>query len=229
DPGSAQSAGGSDHGAHAAAPARLRVPAGRARPRAAGRRPVRPGPSAARPRAAGRHPAQPHRRGPRRARGGGGAAADPGATCRDRPRGLPGPGRGRPPRRSEARPARDHPCAARHRSAWRALGALLLRILARRAATVLAASPARAADARHAGAKHVQHAIIPAPHGTGGPAARVTAPPSKASAAGDTFDILVIARLAPQKGLESLLDAAALLAVEQPPLRLLVAGDGPLP
>ncbi|HJB11577.1 MAG TPA: glycosyltransferase [Candidatus Brachybacterium merdavium] len=112
--------------------------------------------------------------------------------------------------------------------AVRAVGAVLLRILARRAETVLAVSPDLAEDARHAGAKHVQHAIIPAPHGTGGPAARVTAPPSKASAAGDTFDILVIARLAPQKGLESLLDAAALLAVEQPPLRILVAGDGPL-
>jgi len=126
------------------------------------------------------------------------------------------------------------------RLAVRAVGAVLLRILARRADTVLAVSPDLAEDARRAGAKHVQHAIIPAPHGSDGPATRATAPPPTApagdgaggdGAAGGTFDILVIARLAPQKGLECLLDAAALLAERQRrprSLRILVAGDGPL-
>jgi len=112
----------------------------------------------------------------------------------------------------------------------RALGALLLRVLVRGADTVLAVSPDLAESARSAGAKDVRHAVIPAP---GRPAATGTADTpaghdAESSRGGETavLDVLVLARLAPQKGLHDLLDAAALL----PPgtARIRVAGEGPL-
>lgn len=147
--------------------------------------------------------------------------------------------------------------------AVRALGSVLLRILARRADTVLAVSPDLAEDARAAGARDVRHAIIPAPEHTGPAAAppapapaetrqpsehtgarehHTGAPEHKAPEAAETVEILVIARLAPQKGLEDLLDAASLLTRwdsetagpgrgpdrRRSPFRIRVAGDGPL-
>src|SRR5699024_1125544 len=123
-------------------------------------------------------------------------------------------------------------------------GAVLLRILARTADTVLAVSPDLAEAARRAGAGDVRHAVIPAP----APADPVSADPVSAdrepsapgAAAGSAarpaadggegiapLEILVIARLAPQKGLPDLLDAAAVLR-DGPPVRIRVAGDGPL-
>lgn len=114
----------------------------------------------------------------------------------------------------------------------RAIGAALLRLLARRADTVLAVSPDLAEDARRAGARDVRHAVIPAPRrpeevgeersASAGSGAR------EATGSGTTeaLTALVIARLAPQKGLHDLLDAAALLRGEG--VRILVAGDGPL-
>jgi glycosyltransferase involved in cell wall biosynthesis len=117
--------------------------------------------------------------------------------------------------------------------AARAVGAALLRVLARRADIVLAVSPDLADDARRAGAREVRHAVVPAParertHGDPGPA---TAPADPEAAAQDgggdaVLTALVIARLAPQKGLHDLLDAAAALRGEG--VRILVAGDGPL-
>ncbi|HLQ79665.1 MAG TPA: glycosyltransferase [Brachybacterium sp.] len=128
--------------------------------------------------------------------------------------------------------------------AGRAVGAVLLRILARTADTVLAVSPDLAEAARRAGAGDVRHAVIPAP----APADPVSADPVSAdrepsapgAAAGSAarpaadggegiapLEILVIARLAPQKGLPDLLDAAAVLR-DGPPVRIRVAGDGPL-
>src|SRR5699024_6886360 len=100
--------------------------------------------------------------------------------------------------------------------AGRAVGAVLLRILARTADTVLAVSPDLAEAARRAGAGDVRHAVIPAP----APAGPVSADPVSAdrepsapgAAAGSAarpaadggegivpLEILVIARLAPQK------------------------------
>ncbi|WP_114856028.1 glycosyltransferase [Brachybacterium sp. YJGR34] len=104
--------------------------------------------------------------------------------------------------------------------ATRALGALLLRVLCRRADVVLAVSPDLAEDARRAGAREVSHAVVPAPERA---RAQVPATPRR----GERLEVLVIARLAPQKGLEDLLDAAALLR-RGAPLRIRVAGDGPL-
>lgn len=114
----------------------------------------------------------------------------------------------------------------------RVIGALLLRLLARRANTVLAVSPDLAEAARKAGARDVRHAIIPAPV----PADSAPAPAAADAAAGTVpsedrgrsrLEILVIARLAPQKGLHDLLDAAALLR-DGAPVRIRIAGDGPL-
>ncbi|GAA1489665.1 glycosyltransferase [Brachybacterium sacelli] len=117
----------------------------------------------------------------------------------------------------------------------RTLGAVLLRVLSRRAQIVLAVSPDLAEDARRAGAGEVRHAVIPAPEApapTGmaapGPAPEPSVPIPGAGVAtpDDTLEVLVVARLAPQKGLDDLLDAAALLDREA--VRIRVAGDGPL-
>lgn len=122
----------------------------------------------------------------------------------------------------------------------RMIGTLLLRIIARRADTVLCVSPDLLEDARRAGARDARHAVIPAP-GTGTGTSPVpsgpldsTAPgaPAGADAAvrGDTpgLDVLVLARLAEQKGLDTLLDAAARLRDSTTPIRIRIAGDGPL-
>lgn len=111
----------------------------------------------------------------------------------------------------------------------RAVGAVLMRILARGADTVLAVSPDLADAARAAGARDVRHAVIPAPEPSA-PALEPSGPMACASdrdAEGAGLEILVIARLAPQKGLHDLLDLAAALR-DGPPLRIRVAGDGPL-
>ncbi|MBB5831678.1 glycosyltransferase [Brachybacterium aquaticum] len=133
--------------------------------------------------------------------------------------------------------------------ATRAVGAALLRLLARRADVVLAVSPDLAEDARRAGARDVRHAVIPAPERSGAiPSADGAGPiesadggraippadgqPVPSAASGPSpLEVLVIARLAPQKGLEDLLDAAALLRTPgegERPVRIRVAGDGPL-
>ena len=115
----------------------------------------------------------------------------------------------------------------------RAIGAALLRLLARRADTVLAVSPDLAEDARRAGARDVRHAVIPAPRrpeevgeqrsaSAGSGAREVTGPGTPVA-----LVALVIARLAPQKGLHDLLDVAGALR-RQAPVRIRVAGDGPL-
>lgn len=127
----------------------------------------------------------------------------------------------------------------------RGIGAALLCLLARRADTVLAVSPDLAEDARRAGARDVRHAVVPAPgrptdRTTGRerdtardarkdserPATMSSATTAPAAGTPELLTVLVVARLAPQKGLHDLLDAAALLRGEG--MRILVAGDGPL-
>ena len=122
--------------------------------------------------------------------------------------------------------------------AVRLIGAALLRVLVRSADTVLAVSPDLAEGARAAGARDVRHAIIPAPDdaGTGADPGHHGTPERAPSTAGAALDVLVIARLAPQKGLDDLLDAAAQLpdahtdsdAHTDRRIRIRVAGDGPL-
>jgi glycosyltransferase involved in cell wall biosynthesis len=137
--------------------------------------------------------------------------------------------------------------------ATRTIGAGLLRILARRADVVLAVSPDLAAQARRAGARDVRHAVVPVPEapgtvgptagagpgdaggpgdatGPGGSTGGTAAPPEEpvdGPGPAERLEILVIARLAPQKGLHDLLDAAALLR-DGAPVRIRIAGDGPL-
>ncbi|MGP9539857.1 glycosyltransferase [Brachybacterium sp. AOP43-C2-M15] len=134
--------------------------------------------------------------------------------------------------------------------ATRTVGAGLLRVLCRRADTVLAVSPDLAEDARRAGARDVRHAIVPVPSRTSR-STDAAAPDDARSHDGGAhggrshdggahdggshdagIEALVVARLAPQKGLHDLLDAAALLREGERSrgagVRVLVAGDGPL-
>ena len=121
--------------------------------------------------------------------------------------------------------------------ATRMVGGALLRLLARRADVVLAVSPDLAVQARGAGAREVRHAVVPAPSRTGvaeitgAPTSTPPDAPQRPPAPGaphpdGPLTALVIARLAPQKGLDDLLDAAARLRGRG--VRILVAGDGPL-
>lgn len=111
----------------------------------------------------------------------------------------------------------------------RGLGRVLLGILARRADTVLAVSPDLARAARAAGARDVRTAVVPAHRPP--PPADHGDPPGPLPGVGGTgpLSALVIARLAPQKGLGTLLDAVALLRATDPgAVRFRVVGDGPL-
>ncbi|GAA1330166.1 glycosyltransferase [Brachybacterium rhamnosum] len=117
-------------------------------------------------------------------------------------------------------------------TAVRAVGAVLLRILTSRADVVLAVSPDLAEQAARAGASEVLHAVVPAPAGPSGSSDPVDpAGPADPADAGRPLDVLVIARLAPQKGLPDLLDAVAVLErdlVSRGRVRVGIAGDGPL-
>ena len=113
------------------------------------------------------------------------------------------------------------------------VGERLERLIASRADLVLAVSPDLAERARGLGAPRVELAVIPA----AAPQPR-SEPASPAPAAledvwpQDSARVLTVARLAPQKGLPLLLDAAAILARDVEAGRLpaftwVVAGDGP--
>lgn len=128
----------------------------------------------------------------------------------------------------------------------RVIGAVLLCIVAHGADTVLCVSPDLLDAARRAGARDARHAVIPAPQhpvpqesasqdpvsqhpvpeGSARTGPRAAEDGAAPEALGD-LDVLVLARLAPQKGLEHLLDAAALLA-DAPGVRVRIAGEGPL-
>lgn len=112
--------------------------------------------------------------------------------------------------------------------AVQAMSVALERVIARRADAVLAVSGDLVDRMRGLGARAVQRAIIPA--------AAVESPSTRAAADGSGPAAVVpregplvvtVARLAPQKGLDLLLDAAALLADRIPDVRWVVAGDGP--
>ncbi|SHJ04536.1 Glycosyltransferase involved in cell wall bisynthesis [Actinomyces denticolens] len=118
----------------------------------------------------------------------------------------------------------------------RLVGDRLESLVARRADVVLGVSPDLVERARARGAAGARLAIIPAPeeavgdadghHGAGD---RGTA--EALAGAGGGPIILTVARLAPQKGLDLLLDAASILARraegDGAPLVWLVAGEGP--
>jgi glycosyltransferase involved in cell wall biosynthesis len=118
-------------------------------------------------------------------------------------------------------------------------------IVARRADLVLGVSPDLEERMRRLGAGHVAHALVPAPaarphvrsradvrRGLGlEPGLRHTTRPDTPSPQGPSDEdvplVLTVARLAQQKGLGLLLDAAARLGQRSPRPLLVVAGDGP--
>ena len=113
------------------------------------------------------------------------------------------------------------------------VGERLERLIARRADLILAVSPDLAERARELGAPRVELAIIPAV-----PPQQPTEPDLSDSAAPEEAwpqegaRLLTVARLAPQKGLPLLLEAAAILSREVDAGRLAaftwaLAGDGP--
>ncbi|MBO3748615.1 glycosyltransferase family 4 protein [Streptosporangiaceae bacterium NEAU-GS5] len=101
---------------------------------------------------------------------------------------------------------------------------VLERVVARRARHILVVSPDLGERMRRLGARRVSPAVVPAP---------LLGAPTKTAAevraelgAGERPVLLTLARLAQQKGLETLLDAAALPYGTRP--LFVVAGDGPL-
>jgi len=104
---------------------------------------------------------------------------------------------------------------------------VLERICARRADLVLCASPDLAARMRDLGAAEVHQFDVPAPE-AGQPSADQVAKASADVGAGDRPVVLAVARLAPQKGLDLLIDAAGRWRYRDPQPRTVIAGDGPL-
>jgi len=105
--------------------------------------------------------------------------------------------------------------------AVQAVAAGLERVVAARADAVLGVSGDIVDRMRGMGAAHVARALVPAPVRAPGPLDR------DALDVGTAPLVLTLARLAPQKGLDLLLDTAALLADRFPDAVWLVAGDGP--
>lgn len=103
--------------------------------------------------------------------------------------------------------------------------AVLERIVARRADVVLGVSSDLVARQQALGARHTALAVIPAP-----PAPEHVRPrPEVRDELGVPFGhdlVVVVARLAPQKGLDLLLDAVR--GLSDLPLEVVVAGEGPL-
>lgn len=106
---------------------------------------------------------------------------------------------------------------------------LLERVVARGADVVLVVSGDLGERARRAGARHVEHALVPAPPTACPPRTREEVRAELAVPEG-TLLLVTVARLAPQKGLPVLADALDLLRHRHPdlPVCAVVAGDGPL-
>jgi glycosyltransferase involved in cell wall biosynthesis len=109
---------------------------------------------------------------------------------------------------------------------------VLERLVARRADTVLCVSGDLEARMRRLGARRVARALVPAPPASAGVSAETLAGlraefglPSDPAA---TPLVLTVARLAPQKGLGTLIEAAAGWRDRDPAPLLLIAGSGPL-
>ena len=113
-----------------------------------------------------------------------------------------------------------------HGGAVRWIGRLLHRIVARSASHVLAVSPDLQALIEHYGATSVQRGLIPAEPARSRPAHTTTSDVAAQAQRTPELTCLVLARLAPQKGLDDLIDALSLIPDQ--PIRVLVAGEGPL-
>ena len=120
-------------------------------------------------------------------------------------------------------PAAGGPAAAVYR--------VLERLVARRADAVLCVSGDLEARMRRLGARGVARALVPPPSPAGvsaGTPARLRAELGLASDPAATSLILAVARLAPQKGLGTLVAAAAVWRDRYPAPLLVIAGEGPL-
>jgi glycosyltransferase involved in cell wall biosynthesis len=109
---------------------------------------------------------------------------------------------------------------------------VLERLVARRADAVLCVSGDLEARMRRLGARGVARAVVPAPPSPAGVSAetpaRLRAELGLASGPAATSLILAVARLAPQKGLGTLVAAAAVWRDRYPAPLLVIAGEGPL-
>jgi glycosyltransferase involved in cell wall biosynthesis len=104
----------------------------------------------------------------------------------------------------------------------------LERIVARAATCVLAVSPDLEQRMRSLGARCVERALVPAPAAGEIPGLDVRADVREELGVDDRPLILTVARLAEQKGLPTLLDAAAGWGRRTTPPLVAIAGDGPL-
>lgn len=111
--------------------------------------------------------------------------------------------------------------------AVRAVSAVLERVVAR-ADVVLGVSGDLVDRARARGARTVARALVPAPAGSGGEADEARAVRAGLGLSSDAPLVVTVARLAPQKGLDTLALAARELRAVVPGAAWLVAGDGPL-
>lgn len=105
---------------------------------------------------------------------------------------------------------------------------LLERVVARGAARVLGVSPDLEERMRDLGARSVGHAIVPAPAPDAQPGPAVRADLRAELGVGERPLIVTVGRLARQKGLPTLLDAARGWTGRTPPPLVAIAGDGPL-
>lgn len=108
-----------------------------------------------------------------------------------------------------------------------ALYRVLERLAAWRADAVCCVSPDLAGRMRRAGARDVGLAVVPAP-AAGPPSAQALAQARMDIGAAGRQVVLAVGRLAPQKGFDVLVDAAARLRNREPPPLLVIAGEGPL-
>jgi glycosyltransferase involved in cell wall biosynthesis len=104
---------------------------------------------------------------------------------------------------------------------------VLERICARRASLVLCASEDLAARMRNLGAAEVEQFDVPAPEAMEPSPAAVAKARDDVGAGGRPV-VLAVGRLAPQKGLDVLIDAAGRWRHRDPQPRTVIAGDGPL-
>jgi len=111
--------------------------------------------------------------------------------------------------------------------AIRAVSAVLGRVVARGADVVLGVSGDLVGLARAQGARRAERALVPAPARRAPVRDRAATRTALGVAPGDDL-VVTVARLAPQKGLDVLVDAAAAAGRTRPGLRWVVAGDGPL-
>ncbi len=115
------------------------------------------------------------------------------------------------------------PASARGRLVY----GVLERICARRADLVLCASADLAARMRNLGAGEVEQFDVPAPVAMQPTPAEVARARDDVGAGGRPI-VLAVGRLAPQKGFDVLIEAAARWRHRDPPPRTVIAGDGPL-